>query len=39
MSYNFDDSNFDHDEVPREDEDDNKVLRADISRLTIAYKD
>ena len=39
LSYNFDDSDFDHVEVPCEDENDFKVLRFDISRLTIASKD
>ena len=39
LSYNFDYSNFDHAEVPSEDENDFKVLRAKISRLTIACKD
>jgi len=39
LSYNFDDSYFDHAEVPSEDENDIKGLRYDISRLTTACKD
>lgn len=39
LSYNFDDSYFDHVEVPSEDENDIKGLRADISRLTSTCKD
>ena len=39
LSYNFDYSYFHHDKVPNEDENDIKVLRAEISILIVACKD